>query len=180
MKNCIYCKAEFTPVANQGNEQNYCSKTCRTKAGNERYKQKLMNNGQQIKSDVLGNIEEKQFVFGNNTERTNFIPDSFRTNVSDTVIRLMEENFKTKSELNAAQLKIEYLEKEIVEFRNEIVELEMELNEEDTEEQKGGIIGMLQELPEWLTPAVGKLLQSEKVLRYVQSMIPETQQTENQ
>jgi hypothetical protein len=41
----------------------------------------------------------------------------------------------------------------------------------------GGITDLLEGMPEWLAPAVGKLLQSDKVQKFVISQIPEPEKT---
>jgi len=172
MKQCKKCSKEFEPKNFRGTEQNYCSKECRTKAGNERYKQKLMSNGKsEIESNVSGIIEEKQFFPENNNERGRNLFNGYGGISHSEFIRIMEENYNTKNDYRASQLKIEYLEREIQELKNEIRELEEELEEEPKE--KEGIIGMLSDIPEWMTPAIGKLLQSEKIVKYIETLVPE-------
>jgi len=172
MKNCKQCSKEFEPINYRGTEQSYCSKECRTKAGNERYKKKLMNNGKsEIESNVPRNTQEKQFFSENNNERGRNLFNSYGGISYSEFIRIMEENYNTKNDYRASQLKIEYLEKEIEELKNEIRELEEE-NEEDPKE-KEGIIGMLNDIPEWMTPAIGKLLQSERIVKYIETLVPE-------
>ena len=64
-------------------------------------------------------------------------------------------------------------------MKQEIVELELELQEEPEPKQGfiGGITDLLEGMPEWLAPAVGKLLQSDKVQKFVISQIPEPEKT---
>jgi len=48
--------------------------------------------------------------------------------------------------------------------------------DEEPEQQKG-IFGILNELPEWVTPAIGKFLESEKVQKFVINAIPQPENT---
>jgi hypothetical protein len=180
MKKCKECNKEFEPTGNRGTEQVYCSKVCRNKAGINRYKLKLINNGKQesilaenkLEPDSIGNIEEKSVLIENNHERgRNFSYPNGRI-INNDVIRLMEENYKTRTDLIRAELKLEAAQKEIQELRLENIELETELNSEPTRE---GIIGMLNDIPDWAGGALGNLLKSEKIVKFVETLIPEKQ-----
>jgi hypothetical protein len=183
MKQCNQCGKEFEPVVYKGSEQTYCSKTCRTKAGNERYKLKLMTNGNNNNGiQNMGTlhrpgsserIESSQLIREyDNRGRTNGINPNTTANVSE-FIRQLEQTYEAKTDAIKFELKYENALKEIEKLRQEKIELELAMEEEP--EPKGGFLGALDDLPEWLTPAIGKLLQSEKVQKFVISQIPEPQ-----
>jgi hypothetical protein len=183
MKQCNQCGKEFEPVVYKGSEQTYCSKTCRTKAGNERYKMKLMTNGNNNTSiqNVAAlprpgsseRIESSQLIRQyDNRGGTNGINANTTTNVSE-LVRHIEQTYEAKTDAIKFELKYDNAMKEIEKLKQEIVDLELAMEEEP--EPKGGFLGALDDLPEWLTPAIGKLLQSEKVQKFVISQIPEPQ-----
>ena len=183
MKKCIQCSKEFEPIFYKGSEQTYCSKTCRSKAGNERYKLKLMTNG--IATNSTQNSEQSprpgsserigasQFIREyDNRGETNGTNTNTTANVSE-FIRQLEQTYAAKTDAIKFELKYENALKEIEKLRQEKIALELELDQEP--EPKGGFLGALDDLPEWVTPALGKLLQSEKVQKFVINAIPEQQ-----
>lgn len=58
MRNCEICNNQFIPISVTGQEQKYCSKYCRNKAGNNRRIEK-------IKNEVISNNENR---FNDNNE----------------------------------------------------------------------------------------------------------------
>ena len=190
MKNCVQCGKEFESVSYKGSEQTYCSKTCRTKAGNERYKLKLMTNGRYTNgintngiqsvggSSGTGSSERigvEQIGGGDNSlwqSNGNFQKPP--TDVTE-IVRFIEQAYAAKTDANKFELKYENALKEIESLKKEIVELELELEDEPEPKQGfiGGITDLLEGMPDWLAPAVGKLLQSDKVQKFVISQIPE-------
>lgn len=186
MKKCYQCSKEFEPIFYKGSEQLYCSKQCRTKAGNERYKMKLMTNGittnstensqQSLRPGSSERIEASQLIRDyDNRGGTNGINPNTTTNVSE-FIRQLEQTYEAKTDAIKFELKYENALKEIEKLRQEKLELELAMEEDDPEPKEGiigGISEFLQDLPEWLTPAIGKLLQSEKVQNFVINAIPE-------
>lgn len=181
MKQCKQCSKEFEPKNFRGTEQSYCSKECRTKAGNERYKLNLMTNGNSrtnLKSStrITGterneNARTKEFFGNDNYRRETDISIEKQSVNNPDILRYLEQSFEARTEAFKFELKYENALKEIESLKQEIVELELELQDEP--EPKQGIAGMLENIPEWLTPAIGKLLQSEKVQKFVISNIPE-------
>jgi hypothetical protein len=189
MEQCIQCSKEFEPIFYKGSKQTYCSKTCRTKAGNERYKLKLMTNGISetgIGSNTGSTGTELNSNIGRQSSET-FVRDSWRNNTSiqnantynDELIRFVEKTYEARTEANKYELKYEMALKEIEALKQEVVELELELEEQPEPKQGfiGGITDLLEGMPEWLAPAVGKLLQSDKVQKFVISQIPEPEKT---
>lgn len=190
MKQCKQCSKEFEPKNFRGSEQAYCSKECRTKAGNERYKTNLENTIKQqyektntIRENDTPNFREtitgKQFFGNNNTERQTTIPFENQSIGNNDILWYMERCYEARIDANKFELKYEMALKEIEALKQEIVELELELEDEPEPKQGfiGGISDLLEGMPEWLAPAVGKLLQSEKVQKFVISQIPEPQNT---
>jgi hypothetical protein len=176
VKKCKNCNTDFESKS-RGTEQIYCSKICRNKAGMNRYKEKLINNGKEklLESDSMesisvGSIEKESVIIENNNERGRNISYPIGRTFNNDVIRLMEENYKTRTDLIRAELKLEAAQKEIQELRMEKIELETELDSEPTRE---GIIGMLNDIPDWAGGALGNLLKSEKILKFVEGFIPE-------
>jgi hypothetical protein len=116
-----------------------------------------------------------------------FVRDSWRNNTSiqnantynDELIRFVEKTYEARTEANKYELKYEMALKEIEALKQEVVELELELEEQPEPKQGfiGGITDLLEGMPEWLAPAVGKLLQSDKVQKFVISQIPEPEKT---
>ena len=189
MKQCKQCSKEFEPINFRGTEQSYCSKECRTKAGNERYKLKLMTNGNntngiQNMGSVPGTgsserIGAEQISSNDNYQRQS--NGNFQKPPTDIteIVRFIEQTYAAKTDANKFELKYEMALKEIEALKQEIVELELEMEEEPEPKQGfiGGITDLLEGMPDWLAPAVGKLLQSDKVQKFVISQIPEPEKT---
>ena len=189
MKQCKQCSKEFEPINFRGTEQSYCSKECRTKAGNERYKLKLMTNGNntngiQNMGSVPGTgsserIGAEQISSNDNYQRQS--NGNFQKPPTDVteIVRFIEQTYAAKTDANKFELKYEMALKEIEALKQEIVELELEMEEEPEPKQGfiGGITDLLEGMPDWLAPAVGKLLQSDKVQKFVISQIPEPEKT---
>ena len=175
MKHCKYCSKEFEPKTIRGSEQEYCSKECRSKAGNERYKLKLMNNGNSnnFRKDSSENIRAAAEQRTNNYERKTDPFEQQQSIINPDILRYIEQCYEARTNAHVAQLKYEAALQELNIYKSKLAALEEEFEEDP--EPKNGIIGMLNDLPEWLTPAIGKLLQSEKVQKFVINAIPEPQ-----
>jgi hypothetical protein len=179
MKQCKQCSREFEPKSFRGTEQNYCSKECRTKAGNERYKQKLMNNGNSTNfgkdsSENIGTAEKQR---ENYYERQRNLFEQQQPIINSDILRYIEQCYEARTNAHVSQLKYEAALQELNIYKSKLAALEEEFEEEP--EPQNGIIGMLNDLPEWLTPAIGKLLQSEKVQNFVINSIPEPEPKNN-
>ena len=186
MKKCNQCGKEFEPIFYKGSEQTYCSKTCRTKAGNERYKLKLMTNGKyttngtQSMGGAPGTGSSERIGVEQISSNDNYQGQSngnFQKPPTDVteIVRFIEQTYAAKTDANKFELKYEMALKEIEALKQEIVELELEMEEEPEPKQGfiGGITDLLEGMPDWLAPAVGKLLQSDKFQKFVISQIPE-------
>lgn len=158
MKNCKECKKEFSPMPNSpGMEQLYCSPTCRNKAANDRRLQKL-------KENIINNYEKEipyekpnPPIFNNTggyqNQRQQLVGGNF-----DSYFNLLESKYETKSECNYQKLKIDYLEKELRELKDENLSLTIELDELENDK-----IGKAEESPmsnimKMATPYIFELL----------------------
>jgi hypothetical protein len=146
IKECKECKEKFESTNTKGSEQLYCSKTCRTKSANKRFQENLIKKHNHEKSGVIGNVQSsEQFFKGNSQDTTdeNFQRKS-NYNFSNDVITCIRETYDARNEVLFYKLKCESLEKEIQELKNDIFELESELENIDSDENDGsGMIGGL-------------------------------------
>jgi hypothetical protein len=181
-RNCIFC--EMPIDKKKHGLVKFCSTQCRNKYY---YKNKPMKETQEYESNqnqlnqnlvneeprkvLSGNLEQKSFITENNNEWRRNSPNISRGILDHDVIRYLEENYNTKADLVASQLRLENAMKEIETLKIKYIELENELNEE--EEEPSGFLGALNQIPEWLQPAIGGILQSEKVKNYIIGLIPE-------
>jgi len=139
-KLCTQCELLFTPKENtRGSEQIYCSPKCRNAAAQTRMINKIKENAiQETRQPIIA--ENNNVLSGNRNnieQRTdNFSPD---------IIRLMESNFETRNKINELELKNLYLTKEIEELKQEIINLELELEEEQQPEEEGMIGGIMKQ-----------------------------------
>ena len=192
-RNCLFC--EIPIDKKKHGLVKFCSTQCRNKYyyQNKPDKQTMLED---IDNNINGNMEvenlnqqmiienehsrknmqrcigEKQFINQNIDERTRNLPDTSRGVLVNDTIRYLEENYRTKADLVASQIRYENALKEIEELKLKLIELENEISE-DEEENQPGILGMLNEIPEWLQPAIGNLLKSEKVQNYIIGLVPE-------
>jgi hypothetical protein len=139
-KLCTQCETLFTPKENtRGSEQIYCSPKCRNAAAQTRMINKIKENAiQETRQPIIA--ENNNVLSGNRNnieQRTdNFSPD---------IIRLMELNFETRNKISELELKNIYLTKEIEELKQEIINLELELEEEQQPEEEGMIGGIMKQ-----------------------------------
>lgn len=175
MKKCPNCNQEFEPITYRGVEQVYCSKKCRTRQGNLRHKQKIMNNGLE---KSMGNNSRENFTAAeqqrtNYDERQRDLFEQQRPIINSDVLRYLEQSYEARTNANKFELKYEQAMQELNLCKSKLAALELELDEEPEPAQ--GIAGILENIPEWLSPAIGKLLQHEKVQNFILSQIPEPQ-----
>jgi hypothetical protein len=185
-RNCLYC--EIPIDKKKHGLVKFCSTQCRNKYyyQNKQVREihdseKNSNNNNQFIQNTLnekqgnnlsGYSSQKQVIPENNNEWRGNISDSSRGVLANDVIRFMEENFKTKAELVASELKLENALKEINDLKLKNAELESEL-EEDEEDEQVGILGAINQIPEWLQPALAGILKSDKVQNFIIGLIPE-------
>lgn len=185
-RNCHFC--EIPIDKKKHGLVKFCSTQCRNKYyyQNKPIKQNqdpeiisesIGHSNQNTSNEKQGNnvpeySSQKQFIPENNNEWGRNSPDGSRRILDNDIIRYLEENYKTKAELVASELKLENALKEINELKIKNTQLETELEEDDEEEQLG-ILGVINQIPEWLQPALSGILKSEKVQNYIIGLIPE-------
>jgi hypothetical protein len=185
-RNCLFCE---TPIDKKKHGLvKFCSTQCRNKyyylnkpmkdiqdnennsSVNKQVTQTLINEEQ--RNVLSGNLEQKSVIPENNNEWRRNLPNTSRGILDNDIIRYLEENYKTKAELFASQIRLENAIKEIEILRQKNLELENELDED---EDQSGILGALNHIPEWLQPAIGSILKSEKIQNFIIGLIPEEQ-----
>jgi len=143
--NCQECNNEFTPINNRGAEQKYCSTKCRSKAGTKRREARLIN--QNINNEKEKNVSiptDKRYAESYNTmEGGNSRADNGRWFVTDNHLTSIKELYEAKNETIFYKLKCESLEKELNELKIEVSQLEMELEDMDTNTPAGEFSGVL-------------------------------------
>ena len=145
-KLCTHCETLFTPKENtKGSEQIYCSPKCRSNAAQQR----MIN---KIKENAIQETRQSFIVAENNNNLSGIRIDAQQRtdNFSPDIIRLMELNFETRNKISELELKNLYLTKEIEELKQEIINLELELQEAETpgEENEGMIGGIMKQFKE--------------------------------
>ena len=145
-KLCNHCEILFTPKENtKGSEQVYCSPKCRSNAAQQR----MIN---KIKENAIQETRQSLIVAENNSNLSGTRIDSQQRtdNLSPDIIRLMELNFEARNKISELDLKNLYLTKEIEELKQEIINLELELEESETpgEENEGMIGGIMKQFKE--------------------------------
>jgi hypothetical protein len=147
IKECKHCSKEFEQTNLKGSEQIYCSKECRTKAGNERFKNNLINkyydrtsNKTRMENDKQS-INGMQYRFGNLSESDRaikFEQERKHSGIDSNIIDCIKEKYEADVSSIFFKLKCEQLEKENSELKQEIIQLEMEIDELSMEEAEPG------------------------------------------
>lgn len=157
IKECKYCKQEFEAVNNRGSEKLYCSKICRNKSANKRFQENLIKkikNNENEKEEISNGNGSVGMLQGNVSEyeknNKGFSEGIFKNENSHdynfNIISQLEKTYAARNEVLFYKLKCEALEKEIVELKDEIMNLENELdefNQDENEGMGGNIIGGL-------------------------------------
>jgi hypothetical protein len=144
-KLCKNCGKEFVSVNNKGSEQIYCSKECRTKSANERFKNNLINKYYERANNETRMENDKQSIngmqqgFGNLSESNGTIKYEQERNhsgINSNIIDCIKEKYEADVSTIFFKLKCEQLEKEVAELKQEIIQLEMEIDELSMEENE--------------------------------------------
>jgi hypothetical protein len=152
MKNCKHCSNEFEQRFNKGSEQIYCSTKCRNAAAQTRLINKLkneVNEGQFNFGEVdngktqslLQQSQQSQHI-GNSAiveRQSNDNGRNFSGN-SDNLYNAIRETFDAKNEVIFYKLKCESLEKENQQLKQDVINLEMELDEAEQEPEENSFI----------------------------------------
>lgn len=147
-KQCKECNKQFEATNTKGSEQLYCSKSCRNKSANRRFQLNIISkhnekNNEQRSPGINGNNEQNIGYNLSNAER--FEQGRNFKNYDSDIITSIKETYEERSKSLFYQLKCEQLEKEVQELKQDIVNLEMELDEcnANSEEDNNGIISGL-------------------------------------
>lgn len=191
MKTCKNCNKEFTPIhESRGQEQIYCSIKCRA----ESYRKRVINKELEKKLDnseiIYGTEQEilrqaKDITERNiNMERKRDIIIPNRSNYNDVNLEILEGKYQAKTEALEYKLKyenalekIELANKKIFELEQELEDYDNHQNSDDENNIMGSIMTMAKNSPV-LGDAIGKLLQDEKMQRFVLSIIPDSKENE--
>jgi len=191
MKTCKNCNKEFTPIhESRGQEQIYCSIKCRA----ESYRKRVINKELEKKLDnseiIYGTEQEilrqaKDITERNiNMERKRDIIIPNRSNYNDVNLEILEGKYQAKTEALEYKLKyenalekIELANKKIFELEQELEDYDNHQNSDDENNIMGSIMTIAKNSPV-LGDAIGKLLQDEKMQRFVLSIIPDSKENE--
>ena len=144
-KLCTQCETLFTPKENQrGSEQIYCSIKCRSNAAQQRMINKIKEDAIQETKTSLSGVTTSHDI----TRGQNYIVEPDRNVRDSTYIDIMEKNYEARNKISELELKNLYLTKEIDELKQEIINLELELEEEQQPEEEGMIGGIMKQFKE--------------------------------
>ena len=159
MKNCEQCGKEFEAQYKTGNEQKYCSHSCRYKAANirkiEKIKAEYSNESRKEESKSIGNLERQDDRFLR-----------LQSNSTYDIYSLIERLGEAKNEAFRYQLKAEKLDEENIQLKQKIMELESEIDEiENSDESEKGFLG-------GIPPSIlGELLKNSAVQEFITSIL---------
>lgn len=143
-KECKHCSKEFEQTNLKGSEQIYCSKECRTKAGNERFKNNLINKYGKINNEErMETSNERPDINGTGLNSIYGIdkePNQRRNynGIDDNIINCIKEKYEADVSSIFFKLKCEQLERENQQLKQDIIQLEMEIDELSMEEESPG------------------------------------------
>jgi len=145
-KKCLQCGNEFQSSINPGMEKKYCSKQCRMKAGNNRRFENLKKTILNEKQDTPISQPERNAESLDRVQRGETRIANGFGNTSDNSLAILKELYEAKNETIFYKLKCETLEKENIELKNELIEIETE-SEEVEENNNGWLSGVEKTLP---------------------------------
>ena len=142
-KLCTQCETLFTPKQTRGSEQIYCSPKCRNNAAQTRMINKIKQDAIQETRTSLSGVTQSN----DTTRRESYIVEPNRDIRDSTYIDIMEKNYEARNKISELELKNLYLTKEIEELKQEIINLELELEEAETpgEENEGMLGGIMKQ-----------------------------------
>lgn len=178
MKNCNFCNIEFEPKhLTRGNEQLYCSHSCRSKYYHQKGLAKKIQNALERQDNETTKTREAPTEVRTYSKQLNTDFNAFRSPNFDVSIELIEKKFEAKHEALEYKLRYEQCMKEIEIIRTENAMLKTELEDmDDQDDQEPGIMGMISGLAEknpMLFDGIGLLMKNEKVRNYIISLVPE-------
>jgi hypothetical protein len=146
MKNCKICNNEFEQKTNRGSEQLYCSDKCRQQ-GYLLRKAAATTGATPSNGVFLQNKNNLQARFNTpgEVDRTNF------TNFGVNPIDQLEKTYEAKTEALKWQMKFESIAKEVEDLKtkNNVLLMQVEeMDDTDTDNNEGGILGSIVKNPQ--------------------------------
>lgn len=169
MKNCIQCGKEFQESeVRTGQEQKYCSSSCRMKAANKRREEKLINTYKNEPTQQQTSIAELPVL-----QRQEYKPNIGRDISITDFLAALQETSNAKIEATSERLRREYAEQRVRELEQEL--------EDDHDDEPNGWLGKIDvnnlittAAPYMLQPlsnGIGKVLEHPEVINTIQQMI---------
>jgi hypothetical protein len=130
IKKCIQCENEFEPKNKSGQEQKFCSRSCRNKHHNERRQENLF---EKFKNEHLHKATSKGNEIGSVPERSyeNSYP-TYNGYSFEKTIDLIQRNAELSSENKRLLDKLENLQRDYNELEMEFEELDAKIGENDS------------------------------------------------
>lgn len=150
-KKCQECGSEYESKNTSGQEQKYCSSSCRGKAANKRRENNLLEKlkGQIQPTTVIGNAErENERRFAENYS-TNY-GKSFELS-AERIFELVSTNANLSAENKRLEEKIKNVESDLQKLEFEYDELESKFSEQ---ESSGSMIGQVNNLADKILPFI--------------------------
>ena len=174
MKQCKNCLIDFEPKhETRGHEQLYCSVKCRMDAYKKRTMLTHQNEAKQPETIQTDSRIDLQRSDNRVNPMGNYYPN-FNLDV-------LEGKYQAKTEALEYKLRYEQSQRELEMLKAKYMELENELDEYEGDGESDGYMGAIMDIakasPE-LGNALGKLLQNEKVQKFVLNLIPDTAQNQ--
>lgn len=140
MKNCKICNNEFEQKTNRGSEQLYCSDKCRQQGYLQRKAaattgatDNMGKNNLQARFNPVGEVDR-----------------AYPTNFSVNAIEQLEKTYEAKNEALKWQMKYDSIAKEVEELKNKnnVLMMQVEAMDDDTDDNEGGLIGTIIKNPQ--------------------------------
>ena len=172
MKECKNCSAQFEPKhETRGHEQLYCSVKCRMDAYKKRTiltHQDEARKPETIQADRNINIQRSE-------DRVNPM-GNYYPNVN---LEILEGKYQAKTEALEYKLRYEQVQRDFEQLKEKYMKLESECEEDEGEEESGGIMGNIMTMvgnSTILGDAIGGIISDEKVRNFIVSLVPNTAQ----
>ena len=171
MKECNNCSAEFEPKhKTRGHEQLYCSVKCRMDAYKKRTMITLQDEARKPET-----IQDSRIDLQRSENRVNPM-GNYMPNVN---LEILEGKYIAKSEALEYKLRYEQVQRDLEELKAKYMKLESECEEDEGEEESGGIMGNIVTMvgnSTILGDAIGNIISTEKVRNFIISLVPDTAQ----
>ena len=172
MKQCKNCSIDFEPKhETRGHEQLYCSVKCRMDA----YKKRTMITHQDEARKPETIQADRSINFQRSEDRVNPM-GNYIPNVN---LEILEGKYQAKTEALEYKLRYEQVQRDLEELKAKYMKLESECEEDEGEEESGGIMGNIVTMvgnSTILGDAIGNIISTEKVRNFIISLVPDTAQ----